>query len=298
MPRLLPPLNALRAFEAAARHQSFVRAADELRVTPGAVSHQVKGLEQAMGAPLFRRLARGLRLTESGRALLPGLAEGFDRLDRAVAEARGRRLSGRLVVGTLASFAAGWLVPRLPRFRARCPEIDVELRTGAGLVDFGREDVDLVIRYGAAPSPGLAATFLLREEVFPVCAPALLEEAGPLRRLEDLRHHVLLHDVDAEPHQPWMSWPAWLAGTPAVAATRGPRFSDSQVLMAAAAAGLGVALGRGAIVGDQLKAGRLVRPLPGSRTAGWAYRVACPPARLEDAKVAAFLDWVVAEAGE
>ena len=184
--RPLPPLTALRAFEAAARHGNFVKAAAELGVTAGAVSQHIKGLEERLGLTLFRRLARGVRLTEAGRAYLPGIADGFDRLARATLQVHESGLAGRLTLTVLPSFAAGWLVRRLPAFRARHPDIDLVIRSERQTVDLHRDEADLAIRYGLGDFANLEATHLMREEIFPVCAPALLNADPPLRAPADL----------------------------------------------------------------------------------------------------------------
>jgi len=289
--RRLPPLNALRAFEAAARHLSVTKAAEELGVTPAAVSHQVRALEGTLGLELFQRLKGGLVLTDAGRLYLPGLTEGLDRLARATVQVQGQRLAGVLTVSTLASFATGWLVPRLGDFRACHPDLDVLIRTESRLVDFDREDVDVAIRYGRGSFPGLVAQPLMGEEVFPICSPVLLNTQPYLRKVDDLRHYVLLHDVDAEPHQPWMNWREWLNGT-GIDTSRGFRFTDSSVLIAAAVAGQGVALGRSALLGDLLESGHLVRPFEASRRAGWMYFLVAPERHLNRPKVVAFLAWL------
>ena len=195
--RPLPPLTALRAFEAAARHGNFVKAAVELGVTAGAISQHIKGLEARLGLVLFRRLARGVRLTEAGRAYLPGIADGFDRLARATLQVHESGLAGRLTITVLPSFAAGWLVRRLPSFRTRHPDIDLVIRSERQTVDLHRDEADLAVRYGLGDFANLEATHLMREEIFPVCAPALLNADPPLRAPADLARHELLHDAGA-----------------------------------------------------------------------------------------------------
>lgn len=298
MRRRLPPLNALRAFEAAARHGSFASAAAELGVTAAAISQQVKGLEAQLQVPLFRRQARGLTLTDAGRAYLPGLSEGLDRLAAATAHLREGEASGLVTLTTLASFAAGWLVPRLSRFRQQYPGIDLRIDTSRRLVDFAREDIDLAIRFGAGPFRGLEALHLLDEEVFPVASPALLHGGLPLQRFADLAQHQLLHDVDAHANQPWMNWADWFrrAGLPEASAARGLFFTDSNVLVAAAVAGQGVALGRSPHLGEQLAKGRLVRLFEQSWTAGWSYYIVAPAAQLRRPLVQALVDWLQGEA--
>ena len=208
--RPLPPLTALRAFEAAARHGNFVKAAAELGVTAGAISQHIKGLEERLGLVLFRRLARGVRLTEAGRAYLPGIADGFDRLARATLQVHESGLAGRLTITVLPSFAAGWLVRRLPAFRARHPDIDLVIRSERQTVDLHRDEADLAIRYGLGDFANLEATHLMREEIFPVCAPALLNADPPLRAPADLARHELLHDAGALGNEPWIRWQPWL----------------------------------------------------------------------------------------
>jgi LysR family glycine cleavage system transcriptional activator len=196
MGRRLPPLNAVRAFEAAARHLSFTRAADELNVTQAAVSHQVKGLEDRLGVQLFRRLNRGLLLTDAGGLYMRELEDILDRLEQATERLRSSEAAGLLTVSTGTSFAAKWLVPRLRRFRDRRPDIDVRIDADDALTDFRRDNVDIAIRYGRGVYPGLSSTPLLQDIVFPVCSPTLIDAAHPLRAPEDLKHHTLLHDVD------------------------------------------------------------------------------------------------------
>jgi LysR family glycine cleavage system transcriptional activator len=304
-PRRLPPLAALRAFEAAARLGGFARAAEELNLSPSAVSHQIRALEADLGARLFRRLATGPVLTEAGRAYLSGVADGLDRLARATAGARAREAAGRLSVSVLPSFAAGWLVPRLHRFRARCPEIDLLVRSELHWVDFAREPVDLALRYAEAPSrpglDGLVALRLMGEDLFPVCSPALIAAHGPPRRLADLVRHGLIHDAGASRSEPWIAWGPWLeeagleqAGLPE--AGRGLRFADSALIYQAAAAGLGVAVGRGALVRDLLASGRLVRPLGLARRSRFSYWAVHPAEGEGDPRLGAFLDWLLDEA--
>jgi len=218
-----PPLNALRVFEAAARHLSFTRAAQELNVTQAAVSHQVKALEDWLGLKLFRRLNRSLLLTDAGQAYLPTVRDGFQRLIDGTDRLRRLERGGVLTVTAVASFVAKWLMPRLGRFRQRHPDLDVRISTEVRMVDFSREDIDMGIRYGGGGWPGLRIDHLLSEDVFPVCSPRLLEGMHPLTRPDDLRHHTLLHDDMRE------DWRMWLmaAGVEGVDPTRGPGFSQN-----------------------------------------------------------------------
>ena len=182
----LPPLAALRAFEAAARHLSFTRAADELHVTQTAISHRIRGLEERLGVRLFRRLSRGLVLTDEAQRYLPAVRDAFARLEAATAELLARRTGGTLTASVVPSFAAKWLVPRLGRFRAADPDIDLRISTSQHLVDFAREDVDIGLRMGRGHYPGLRVDRLFGETLVPVCGPALLAGEAPLRRPQDL----------------------------------------------------------------------------------------------------------------
>ena len=299
MSRRLPPLNALRAFEAAARHLSFTRAADELSVTQAAVSHQVKALEEHLGVRLFRRLSRGLRLTEEGQTYWPQVRDALDAIAQATERLRASDAGGALTVSVAPSVAAMWLVPRLNRFRDRHPEIDVRIAASDALVDFGRDDVDMAVRYGRGRYPGLHTVRLMTEEVFPVCSPRLLEGPHPLRRPEDLRHHTLLHDDPVAAEDDVLAdWRMWLlaAGVDDVDPEGGPRFSHSNLLLQAAIDGQGVALGRTPLVAAALEAGLLVRPFEVVLAANFAYYVVCPEVTAERPKIVAFREWLLDEA--
>lgn len=294
----LPPLNSLRAFLAAARHASFAKAANELYVTPAAVSQQVKQLETFLGVPLFERLPRGLTLSESAKAALPELEKAFASLARAVTDLQGQAISGPLIVSALPSFAGRWLVPRLAAFTQAFPDIELTVRAEMHAVEFAREDVDLAIRHGRGFYPGLESRLLLGEEVFPVCAPTLLNAQRPLRRLEDLRHFTLLHDRQISPGETSMSWPFWLQGVELGDADprRGPGFTDSTMLVEAAVRGMGVALGRSALVADELASGRLVRPIPLQRSADYSYHIVLPEGRSSQPRIRLFMTWLEEQA--
>ncbi len=293
----LPPLNALRTFEAAARHLSFTRAASELHVTQAAVSHQIKGLEDWLGIRLFRRLNRRLLLTEEGQQYLVSVRGAFDELASGTQRLLAGDRRGILTVSVIPSFAARWLVPRMGRFRDAHPEIDLRIAATLQSVDFMRDDVDVGIRYGAGRYPGLHATLVMSEEYFPVCNPALLDGRHPLREPSDLRHHTLLHDehLPGEPNPVWKDW-LKAAGVTGVRHDRGPVFGDASMMVQAAIAGQGVALGRTALVNDDLIAGRLVRPFPLALPAGYAYWLVCPESYADRPKIVAFRDWLLAEA--
>lgn len=293
MARRLPPLKALPDFEAAARHLSFTKAADELHLTHGAVSRQVKALEDHLGVPLFRRLNRALLLTDEGQAYVAVVRELLERLVEASDRIRKRDERGGLTVTTTDSFAVKWLVPRLARFRAAQPAIDVRLQANDALVDFARDDVDLAIRYGRGVYPGLKADRLLTEDFVPVCSPALLQGKHPLLRPADLRHHQLLHEEATQ-----IDWRMWLmaAGVKGVDPSRGPIYSHASLVMQAASNGEGVALGRTALLSEDLASGRLIKPFDIALKADYAYYVVYPPHAAERPKVAAFRDWLLAEA--
>jgi LysR family glycine cleavage system transcriptional activator len=292
MARRLPPLNALRAFEAGARYLSFTRAAAELHVTQAAVSHQVKALEAHLEVRLFRRMTRRLALTDAGRGLLPEVGAAFDRIAEAV-ERLGRAQANRtLTVSLTPSFGARWLGQRLGRFWAGYPDIDLKLHHTIDLVDLRGEEADVAVRWGRGSWPGLEAEFLIRAGFTPVCSPALLSGAHPLRRPADLRFHTLLHEEDYE------DWAQWLtaAGVGDVDPRRGPVIDDPSVLDRATLAGQGVALGRTDLIAEYLAAGRLVRPFDLDLDTDYAYFVVYPPKALEREKVRAFRDFVLGEA--
>ena len=296
--RPLPPLTALRAFEAAARHGNFVKAAAELGVTAGAVSQHIKGLEERLGLALFRRLARGVKLTEAGRAYLPGIADGFDRLARATLQVHESGLAGRLTLTVLPSFAAGWLVRRLPAFRARHPDIDLVIRSERQTVDLHRDEADLAIRYGLGDFANLEATHLMREEIFPVCAPALLNADPPLRAPADLcapRAAARCRRIGQRAVDPLAAVAAMRFGLSDAGRRPGVHFTDSVQLYQAALLGQGVALGRSVLIGDELAAGRLVRPFADARASSYAYYAVTTRAARANPRVAAFIAWMMAE---
>ena len=299
MSRPLPPLNSLRAFEAAARHLSFTKAAEELHVTPAAVSQQIKLLEEHCGTKLFRRLTRALMLTDAGQAALPPLRESFDKLSEAVDKMRAHDRGGILTVSVPPSFGAKWLVHRLDRLNAAHPEFDVRIDATDTLVDFSDAGVDIALRYGRGTYPGLHAEHLMPEVAFPVCSPALLESEHPLRTPEDLSHHTLLHVQWKMEHEAAPNWRMWLraAGIEGIDAERGPRFTIEGMTVQAAIEGQGVALASGSLVSDDLKAGRLVRPFGPTicEATAFSYYLVYPQANADSPKVKAFRDWIMAE---
>lgn len=295
--RRLPPLNALRAFETAARHMNFSRAAEELSVTPGAVSQQIQNLEDFVGAALFRRTPKGLLLTDAGQTALPALREAFDRLTEAASLLTAAVDGRRVTVSAAPSFAGKWLVPRLGRFAERHPEVDVWLQAGMELVDFAAGEIDLAIRYGSGRYPGLETVRLMSETVIPVASPALLADR-PLDGWEDLASHVLLHDGSPDADESCPDWAMWLTarGARGVDGQRGPRFNQSSLVIEAASAGRGVALAKRALAQADLDAGRLVAPLQIATAVDFAYFAVFPKPKGRLAQVRAFTAWLVEEA--
>ena len=295
----LPPLSALRAFEAAARLKSFSRAAAELNVTPAAISHQIHALEEDLGVRLFHRRNRAIELTTSARLLLPGLSDAFAGIQASVRRLRAHNDTGTLTVTASPSIAAKWLVLRLHHFQAQHPEIDVRISATDEIVDLTRGDFDLAIRYGTGRYPGLDIELLLRNEVFPACSPRLIEAGPPLRTPDDLRRHQLIHIDQATDRYPLVpTWPMWLkaAGVAAVPPAAGLTFSMGYMAMDAAIAGHGVVLAYSAIAAADLAASRLVRLFSLSLPDVFSYYIVTAPGASERPKVRAFRDWLRREA--
>jgi LysR family glycine cleavage system transcriptional activator len=297
--RRLLPLNALRAFEVAARHLSFSRAAEELAVTPGAVSQQIRLLEDHTGSALFKREGRGLVLTDTGRAALPVLREGFERLTDASALLREPPKRRQLTVSVAPSFAAKWLMPRMESFHEAHPEVEVWISADMEIADLSDGSVDVAVRYGPGGYTDLVSEKLFAETVLPVCAPALLEGDHPIRVPKDLAHHTLLHDqgADQDPSRP--DWAMWLKarGVTGVDPRRGQRFNQSALAIEAAIMGRGVALASRTLAQADLKAGRLVAPFAdGAVAVDFAHHVVLPRNRPSSASALAFVDWLKREA--
>ena len=289
----LPPLNAIRAFEAAARNLSFKKAARELNVTPGAVSQQIKRLETDLGISLFRRMPTSLLLTGAGQEYFSVVRRAIERISEATSRLRGKDSKPEiLTVSVLPAFAIKWLVPRLGKFQALHPRIEVRITTSKQLAEFGNDDVDIAIRHGLGRYPGLRSWRLLAEDLVPVCSPKLLERRPSLRSISDLRHQTLLHDQDRR------DWSLWLAAADVtdIEATRGPSFSDDAAMLEAAIAGQGVALGRSTLIEGDVRAGRLVKLFDVHLSNDFAYYIVCPEARSAVPKLASFRDWLLEEA--
>lgn len=290
----LPSTTALQIFEAAARHLNFTRAAAELNLTQSAVSHQIRELETRLGARLFDRIGRGLALSEAGRRYLPFARAALDQLHAGTEELRPTQRGIVLTVSVSPNFANKWLVPRLGVFTQAHPDIDLRISAVVQHVDFVGGGIDVAIRHGDGHWPELDVARLCVEEIFPVASPVLLASGPPLKRLEDLARHVLIHDQSRDG---WSEWLSGLGVDPAgIDTARGPIFSQTSLAIDAAVAAQGVALARSALVTLDLAAGRLVRPLSQSVPAAFAYWIVCPKAVAKRAKIVRFRDWLLAEA--
>ncbi len=295
--RKLPPLKSLQAFEAAARWLSFSKAADELHVTPAAISQQIKQLEAFLGEPLFHRMTRSVTLTDAAKTVLPLMTEGFDNLAEAVDRLKVEEKSGLLTVSTVPTFAIKWLVHHLTDFSDKYPDIDVRLDASLDMRDFTQDGIDVSIRLGIGDYPSLYVGKVFDEEVGPVCSPKLLEGPDALTCLEDLKQHRLLHvDWGSLTNQSpdWKMW-AQAAGVDDLPVERGPRFTVENMAIEAAINGEGVALVSHSAVVEDLKARRLVRPFDLTVHSDFAYWLVCPHAHLRKAKVSAFCNWLMAK---
>ena len=300
-PRRLPPLNAVRAFEAAARLGGFNAAGAELNVSANAVGRLVKLLEDRLGVELFRRLPRGVVVTEAGDRYLGRVGTLLDQLAASTADLQRLEASQVLTVSAMPSMVSRWLVPRLGRLTGRHPELDMRLLASVALTDFAREQVDVAIRTGPDSMQGLHCDLLMHEDLAPVCSPELLSRGPPLREPSDLAHHVLLHDEWDRRIPDQLDWARWLAaiGVTGIDAERGLRFSFSHMTLQAAAAGQGVALASSAFLADDLATGRLVKPFGDLAVRGpYAFFIVCPEATANREKVAMFRDWAIAEAAQ
>jgi len=297
-------LNALRAFEASARHQSFSAAAAELHLTPAAVGQLVRTLEEWLGTPLFARSASGrarLIATEAAERALPDIRAGFDRLALGLERLKEGSLNGVLTVTVSPAFAAKWLLPRIDRFQTAWPDTDVRLETSLKPLDFVAQRVDIGVRYGMGSWSGLTADKLMDEEVYPVCSPRLLREHGRQQKPSDLAHETLIHDLSMDGQAGFPTWDAWLrkAGVTDIDATRGMRINNSAAVLQAAIEGHGIALARSVMARDDLASGRLVRLFPEITFASTlAYYVVYRPECASLPRLAAFREWLLKEAAE
>jgi LysR family transcriptional regulator, glycine cleavage system transcriptional activator len=289
--RRLPPLSSLKAFEAAARHRNFTRAAAELYVTQAAISHQIKQLEEWLGLKLFERRGHALTLTLDGASYLLEVTDALDRLSAATERLTSKSSTGTLRITVLPSFAAKWLMPRLSSFHAAHPEIELDLVSIEESWDFSNQQFDLGIRLGNGRWNGLQADLIAEEWLTPMYSPAL-EERTPLRTPADLRHHPLLHDAPRD------SWPRWLelVDSPAVDVRKGASFTDSSLALQAAADSHGVLLGRLFLAAGDIAAGRLLTPFPQRLKNDYAYWLVYPKASAQKPRIAAFRSWLLGEA--
>ncbi|MCQ4631492.1 transcriptional regulator GcvA [Shinella sp. CPCC 100929] len=287
----LPSLSGLRAFEAAARHLSVTLAAGELNVTPGAVSLQIRDLEQTLGVQLFERRPRRLSLTEDGEGYFKAMRSAFRLMREATDELLARARPATLSISCTPTFAAQWLVPRLPHFEERFPGLDIRISASNRLVDFVRDGVDIAIRHGFGRYEGLVSERLLDDNLVPVIAPAL-RETEPLDEPADLANHILIHDVHRQ------DWRLWLEamGVTGIDAMRGPVFTDSNGAIEAAKAGDGVALVRLSLVAREIQERRLVAPFSRGVSTGLAYYIVYPPGALDRPAVTALRQWLTDEA--
>lgn len=293
----LPPLNALRAFEVIARHLSFARAAQELNVTPAALSHQIRALEEQLGTPLFHRRTRAIELTEAGRLIYPGLHAGFDSLRRAMAALDRDRAGNVLVISATPGLVAKWLMPRLWRFLRAHPDIDARVSGTLKIVDFAAEGVDVGIRLSKQITSDLHVELLFTDSMIPVCAPQLVEQG--LRSAADVVRFPLIHyDFATSMHAPpvWADWFP-VAGLQGADASRGLRVNAADHALEAAVAGAGVALAHKLIASDDVHAGRLVAFGP-ELPLNSAYHFVCPKGHETRPKVRAFREWLFAEMAE
>lgn len=290
--RQLPSLSALRAFEAAARHGSLSLAAEELQVTHGAISKQIKALEESVGQSLIRRAGKGIELTVEGRRLMAPLTKAFDALDLAVLGIDGKAFEGSVTVNCMPALAANWLIPRLPQFTEHYPNVSVVLLSAGYAASVAGEGADLSIIYGQPNWQDTRVQLLRQLDLFPVCSPKLANGPHYIRKLPDLLHHVLLDDPEG------MHWQGFLAshGLDASAAKRTLRFQDFSHCLAAARTGLGVAMGDNITTAGDLATGALIRPLRETvRRHKVAYYLVTPPNRETAASVRAFSNWLITE---
>jgi LysR family glycine cleavage system transcriptional activator len=285
----LPPLNALRAFEATARHLSVKNAAEELHVTPGAVSQMLKALELHLGVRLFQRVNRGILLTETGQAYLPPIRNAFRQIDEATKRITVSADTGILTVSVTPFFAAAWLVPRLKGFQDAYPDIDLQVVTSNALADFSRDGVDVAVRHGLGRYPGLRSERVVAVEVIPVAAPALVARLGAATTLTEMTRWPHVHDADRKGWQLWFQ----AQGIDEIGTPRGPAFDDDGLLLKAVLAGQGAGLLPAAMVAPDLAEGRLVKLADVVLLENFAYYLVYPEVSHERPKVAAFRTWIL-----
>ena len=296
VPNRLPSLNALKAFEAAARHMNFSKAADELNVTPGAVSQQVRQLEDSLGQRLFLRQNNALHLTMAGKSLLPHVRESFSRLLEATNLVRSKNFENILKLSAPPTFTTKWLRPRLAQFQTLHPDLDIRLSASKQLIDFSKEDLDAAIRYGRGTYEGLACEKIMSEDIFPVCSPALLTQNTPLRTPADLKHHKLLHAEQSMHDETAPDWTKWFRAVcpesiQDINMHKGAYYTPASLALDAAIAAEGVALAKGKWVQDDLEAGRLVQPFDDIQQSEFSYYLVYPEGMVSP-KLAMFRKWL------
>ncbi|MBF0286730.1 MAG: transcriptional regulator GcvA [SAR324 cluster bacterium] len=294
----LPPLNGFYVFESAARHLSFTKAAAELYVTQAAVSQQIKNLEEHLGFKLFHRLTRQLVLTEEGRQLAEEVRIMLNHLADVVNELKSEDIGGILTVSTIPSFAMKWLIPRLRAFNQQYPEITLQLNTSEQLVNFRTDKIDMAIRYGRGNYKGLHSTFMMRDEIFPVCSPDLLKEKS-LQALTDLRNHILLYDTDQSPlMNQETDWNTWLTavGATEIYIKEKMSFTGTHMAIEAAIMGEGIALGRTSLSTLDLSTGRLICPFDYRTQSENAYYIVSLEEAAEKPRIKIFRDWLLEQA--
>jgi LysR family glycine cleavage system transcriptional activator len=296
--RRLPSLDTLRVFAVAARHLSFTKAGNELHLTQSAISHRVCALEDELGVPLFNRLTRRLELTRAGRALAQRVDRAVGDITRAVADLDEASDGRRLAVTMPPSLASCWLLPRLPRFHARHPDIELQVIADTSPLNLRSAGIDVAIRFGRGDYPGYAATMLMPDRVFPVCSPRLIAQHGPVTSIETLLDLPLLHDSSTEDDGRGSDWRSWLnhLGRGDLEANKGQRYSEARLLIEAAIFGLGVALGRASLVSDLVADGTLVCPLSLTAPTAFSYYLLALPEAAAQPNIVRLREWLQAEA--
>jgi LysR family transcriptional regulator, glycine cleavage system transcriptional activator len=295
--RRLPPLDTLRVFEAAARLKSFKEAGDELSVTASAVSHRIATLEEELGAPLFLRHTRKIELTPQGERLAVGVRRGLAEIRRAVTSVD-RREGTLLRITGIPSHVTRWLAPRLHRFRSCYPEIELHITADLALVDLTQRAFDVALRFGSGAYPGVHAEYLMGDTIFPVASPRYLAETGPLEGPADMLALTRILDITAEDDESGTNWRTWFAHyhLPMETVDRGIQFNGAAMALEAAAGGLGVAIARKSLVGEEIRSGRLVQIHPGEIATNWSHYALALPDMADWPPLRAFVDWLRAEA--
>jgi len=297
--RRLPPLDTLRVFEAAARLKSFKEAGDELNVTASAVSHRVAALEEELATPLFVRHTRRIEVTPQGERLAAGVRRGLAEIRRAVTSVD-RRESTHIRITGIPSHVTRWLAPRLHRFRVANPEIELHITADLAFVDLTQRTFDVALRFGNGVYPGVRAEYLMDDAIFPVASPRYIAEAGPIAKPADILLLTRILDVTAEDDESGTNWRTWFAHhrLPMDSVERGMQFNGAAIALEAAAGGLGVAIARRSLVGEEIRSGRLVQVLPGEITTNWSHYALALPDMADWPPLRAFVDWLRSEASD